>query len=181
MGLIRIYSVGVWNGAKLRPKWYNFRLEFTPLEFETFGREQRAKQRARLEFTPLEFETSSFWCLAGFLFWLEFTPLEFETSRVRSKALSRQTIRIYSVGVWNFVVVTIRFVFHSLLEFTPLEFETISAFCLARVKKGLEFTPLEFETNLCCLLDCLLAALEFTPLEFETSTRYNKVRSVLLH
>ena len=78
-------------------------------------------------------------------------------------------------------MVTIRFVFHSLLEFTPLEFETISAFCLARVKKGLEFTPLEFETNLCCLLDCLLAALEFTPLEFETSTRYNKVRSVLLH
>ena len=53
-----------------------FVLEFTPLEFETFGRKQRAKQRTRLEFTPLEYET-----------------------KVAYMVNLTRLIRIYSVGV----------------------------------------------------------------------------------
>ena len=75
-----------------------------------------------LEFTPLEFETL-FIQLDQYLFWLEFTPLEFETKQVDEPYNEVVDIRIYSVGVWNFLL------FRLLepiiwLEFTPLEFET---------------------------------------------------------
>ena len=78
--LIRIYSVGVWNGIE-----YDAEREMTPLEF-----------------TPLEFETQkTIWRLIVTSTKLEFTPLEFETS-VCLAVFALYKIRIYSVGVWNY-------------------------------------------------------------------------------
>ena len=53
------------------------RLEFTPLEFETYIVDSEIVQSSELEFTPLEFETKVLWSI-------------FYTSYI---------IRIYSVGV----------------------------------------------------------------------------------
>ena len=54
--------------------------------------------RLRLEFTPLEFETYNTGKSKTMQSKLEFTPLEFETSR-SYYADKRDHIRIYSVGV----------------------------------------------------------------------------------
>ena len=98
---IRIYSVGVWNNSLSISIGNIFLLEFTPLEFETAGVIALLSPLGRLEFTPLEFETK----------------------QVDEPYNEVVDIRIYSVGVWNFLL------FRLLepiiwLEFTPLEFET---------------------------------------------------------
>ena len=54
---------------------------------------------------------------------LEFTPLEFETSVNDDKINQIQSIRIYSVGVWNAIYEN-KIIEMLKLEFTPLEFET---------------------------------------------------------
>ena len=53
---------------------------------------------SELEFTPLEFETIFEGIFDALSSGLEFTPLEFET-KLLSMILTRQGIRIYSVGV----------------------------------------------------------------------------------
>ena len=55
--------------------------------------------RSKLEFTPLEFETFGGLHIIGIFIKLEFTPLEFETVSFFSRARQRNTIRIYYVGV----------------------------------------------------------------------------------
>ena len=99
---IRIYSVGVWNSRQAIIAQFDIVLEFTPLEFETCIAWFVYLCYQLLEFTPLEFET----CIAWFVYLcyqlLEFTPLEFETFWVILVGLVGG-IRIYSVGVWNWV------------------------------------------------------------------------------
>ena len=76
-----------------------FRLEFTPLEFETYQSLGGDVNVQQLEFTPLEFETSAIWRIYGRLGALEFTPLEFETQDTKTAFCRSRIIRIYSVGV----------------------------------------------------------------------------------
>ena len=59
---------------------------------------------------------------------------------------SSAIIRIYSVGVWNSVLIIVKLSCRK-LEFTPLEFETKIGFDVDSGKIKLEFTPLEFETE----------------------------------
>ena len=53
-----------------------------------------------LKFTPLEFETKMSEIVKTYLDALKFTPLEFETN-IDYKQIYGNTIKIYSVGVWN--------------------------------------------------------------------------------
>ena len=72
----------------------------------------------------MEFETIFWLIVAVFCGRLKFTPLEFETN-IRLCKIAQSWVKIYSVGVWNDIVL-----FHQnslrVLKFTPLEFETIS-------------------------------------------------------
>ena len=84
---IRIYSVGVWNTAVKKPLNTSVTgLEFTPLEFETKLNQYEFRRQELLEFTPLEFETDLACCTA-----------------------TDKTIRIYSVGVWNQILLRLSF------------------------------------------------------------------------
>ena len=55
------------------------RLKFTPLEFETKGKDLLTRAFFELKFTPLEFETYLS-CIDDVCTLLKFTPLEFETT-----------------------------------------------------------------------------------------------------
>ncbi len=78
------------------------------------------------------------------------------------------SIRIYSVGVWNYLSGRISLLKVLALEFTPLEFETYRNSKIELWGKKLEFTPLEFETVSFFSRARQRNKLKFTPLEFET-------------
>ena len=141
---IRIYSVGVWNHLTKSREQKIKKLEFTPLEFETwivffqcritliriysvgvwnFLPFRLLEPIIWLEFTPLEFETKLCSRSSPRLFALEFTPLEFETGHIVIIKYE-VAIRIYSVGVWNANMCN-NSLNKTKLEFTPLEFETV--------------------------------------------------------
>ena len=98
--MIKIYSVGVWNENVKKANEVLDELKFTPLEFETCEMRGIAYYALRLKFTPLEFETPN---TAG-------RPIMVD-------------IKIYSVGVWNYLYSDILEALKE-LKFTPLEFET---------------------------------------------------------
>ena len=100
---IRIYSVGVWNSRQAIIAQFDIVLEFTPLEFETCIAWFVYLCYQLLEFTPLEFET--FWViLVGLVGGIRIYSVgvwNWVFKRGRAKAYIH--IRIYSVGVWNMV------------------------------------------------------------------------------
>ena len=61
-------------------------------------------------------------------------------------------VKIYSVGVWNLLRMTL-FLLCLKLKFTPLEFETRRQILRLNFRRRLKFTPLEFET-LQRVVDC---------------------------
>ena len=98
---VKIYSVGVWNNLRASSRQACRMLKFTPLEFETAVTVQLCEKSRSLKFTPLEFETLKFGRTDWKFSTLKFTPLEFETYVLCDICRARQSVKIYSVGVWN--------------------------------------------------------------------------------